>query len=64
MGKTGDIYVAVDELRDAANAAFQGLETEDDLVALGEQLGSIRDKADRLQTVVFEVDAALKTLAS
>jgi hypothetical protein len=63
MAKTGDIYNAVDELKTLAADAFTGIENDDDLDALVEELIAVRDKASTIIGVAAAVGEALDGLA-
>jgi acylphosphatase len=62
VAKTGDIYGAVEALKDSSIEAFSALESNDDLTELINDLGGIRDRADEIQSVAMKAQAALGEL--
>jgi hypothetical protein len=62
MAKTGDIYTAVEELKVKAADAFTGIENDDDLDSLVEDVAVVRDRAINIITVVLNVSEVLTGL--
>lgn len=62
MAKSGDLYTAVDELRDLAVSTFTAYENEDNLLELHENLAVVAQRAIDIKSVVSDVNDALENL--
>jgi hypothetical protein len=63
MAKTGDIYAAVERLKDLAADTFAGIESNDDLDELVVDLSAVRDEAITIIGVAVGVNENLQGLA-